>query len=142
MQPIAYWAQVAAILGVPDPAWLYDQLAPHAGELAIVGMVTDGGGAVDSLLAGLALRLGRLEEASEHAQAGLALETRVGSQIWINRTTDLINRIGAAHEHALSRDEAAAAAHEGTVPATVHVLAVTAQDAFELSDRELDRSSP
>ena len=96
MQPIAYWAQAAAILGDPDPAWLYDQLAPHAGELAIVGMVTDGGGAVDSLLAGLALHLGRLDEASGRAQAGLALETRVGSQIWINRTTGLINRIGAA----------------------------------------------
>jgi len=96
MQAVAYWAQVAAILGAPDPAWLYDQLAPHVGELAIVSMVTDGGGAVDSLLAGLALRLGRLDEAAEHAQAGLALETRVGSQIWIGRTKGLINRIGAA----------------------------------------------
>ena len=142
MQPVAYWAQVATALGIPDPAWLYDRLAPHAGELAIAGGAGDCGGAVDSLLAGLAWRLGRLDEAAEHAQAGLALDTRVGSQIWINRTKDLINRIGAAHEHALSRDEAAAAAHEGTVPATVHVLAVTAQDAFELSDRELDRSSP
>jgi hypothetical protein len=96
MQAIAYWAQAAAILGVPDPAWLYDQLEPHAGELAIVGMVTDGGGAVDSLLAGLALHLGRLGEASERARAGLALETWVGSQIWINRTTDLLNRITTA----------------------------------------------
>src|SRR5215471_6734027 len=138
MQPIAYWAQVATILGVPDPAWLYDQLAPHAAELAIVGMVTDGGGAVDSLLAGLALHRGRLDEAAEHARAGLALETRVGSQIWINRTTDLINRIGAAHEHALSRDQAAAAVRGDTIPATVQTPAVTAEDAFELSERELE----
>jgi DNA-binding CsgD family transcriptional regulator len=138
MQPIAYWAQVATILGAPDPAWLYDQLAPHAAELAIVGMVTDGGGAVDSLLAGLALHRGRLDEAAEHARAGLALETRVGSQIWINRTTDLINRIGAAHEHALSRDQAAATVRGDTIPATVHTPAVTAEDAFELSERELE----
>ena len=96
MQPIAYWAQVATALGIPDPAWLYDQLAPHAGELAIVGVAGDSGGATDSLLAGLAWRLGRLDEASERAQAGLELETRVGSQIWINRTKDLINRIGTA----------------------------------------------
>jgi DNA-binding SARP family transcriptional activator len=96
MQPIAYWAQVATALGLPDPAWLYDQLAPHAGELAIVGVAGDSGGATDSLLAGLAWRLGRLDEASERAQAGLELETRVGSQIWINRTKDLINRIGTA----------------------------------------------
>jgi hypothetical protein len=94
-QPIAYWAQVATALGVPDPAWLYTQLAPHAGELAIVGMAGDCGGAVDSLLAGLAWRLGRIDEATERAQAGLALETRVGSRIWINRTKDLISRIGA-----------------------------------------------
>ena len=106
MQAIAYWAQVAVILGVPDPGWLYDQLAPHAGELAIVGMVADCGGAVDSLLAGLALRLGRLDEAAERARAGLELETRVGSQIWINRTTDLISQIAAAHAHAVSQGSA------------------------------------
>jgi DNA-binding CsgD family transcriptional regulator len=139
MQPIAYWAQVAAILGVPDPGWLYDRLAPHAGELAIVGMVTDGGGAVDSLLAGLALHLGRLDEAAEHAQAGLALDTRVGSQIWIGRTKDLINRIATARAHALSRDQITAAVHGETVSAARPARAVTAaQDPFELSARELE----
>jgi DNA-binding CsgD family transcriptional regulator len=139
MQPIAYWAQVATALGIPDPAWLYDQLAPRAGELAIVGVAGDCGGAVDSLLAGLALRLGRLDEAAEHAQAGLALDTRVGSQLWINRTTDLVNQIAAARAHALSRVQIAAAGHEGTVPAGGHARAVTAaQDAFELSARELE----
>jgi DNA-binding CsgD family transcriptional regulator/tetratricopeptide (TPR) repeat protein len=139
MQPIAYWAQVAAVLGVPDPGWLYDRLAPHAGELAIVGMVTDGGGAIDSLLAGLALRLGRLDEAAEHAQAGLALDTRAGSQIWIDRSNDLINRIAAARTHALSRDQIAAAAHGGTVPTARPARAMTAvHDPFELSARELE----
>jgi len=95
-QPIAFWAQVAIALGVPDPGWLYDQLAPHAGELAIVGVGGDCGGAADSLLAGLAWRLGRPGEAAERAQTGRALETRVGSRIWINRTTDLISRINTA----------------------------------------------
>jgi hypothetical protein len=95
-QAIIFWAQVAATLGLPDPGWLYDQLAPHTGELAIVGVAGDCGGAVDSLLAGLAWRLGRPDEAAALAQAGLALETRVGSQIWINRTKDLIGRITAA----------------------------------------------
>ena len=138
MQPIAYWAQVAAIVGVPDPAWLYDRLAPHAGELAIVGAAGDCGGAVDSLLAGLALRLGRLDQAAEHAQAGLALDTRVGSRMWINRTEDLINRIDAARAHARSRDQIAAA-HGGTVSAARPAQAVTAGgDAFELSARELE----
>ena len=135
---IAYWAQVAAALGVPDPGWLYGQLAPHAGELAIAGHVGDCGGAVDSLLAGLAWRLGRLDEATERAQAGLALETQVGSEIWINRTNDLINRIAAARAHALSRDKIAAAAHEDTIPARPAPVVTAAQDPFELSARELE----
>jgi DNA-binding SARP family transcriptional activator len=94
-QAIAYWAQVAIVVGAPSPGWLYDQLSPHSGELAISGHVGDCGGAVDSLLAGLAWRLGRPEEAVARARAGLALETRVGSQIWVDRTTRLIGRIGA-----------------------------------------------
>jgi hypothetical protein len=52
----------------------------------VVGAGVDCGGAVDSLLAGLAFRLGRLDEAREQAGAGLALETRVGSAISITRT--------------------------------------------------------
>jgi DNA-binding SARP family transcriptional activator/DNA-binding CsgD family transcriptional regulator len=139
MQPMAYWAQVAAALGTPDPGWLYAQLAPYAGELAIVGMAGDCGGAVDSLLAGLALRLGRLDRAAEHAQAGLELDTRVGSQIWINRSEDLINQIAAARAHALTRAQIAAAAHAGTVPAGEPGQAVTtAHDPFGLSARELE----
>jgi DNA-binding CsgD family transcriptional regulator len=139
MQPIAFWAQVATAIGVPDPAWLYDRLAPHAGELAIAGGAGDCGGAVDSLLAGLALRLGRLDEAAERAQAGLAMETRVGSEIWINRSKDLINRIETARGHAFIRDQIAAAAHGGTVPPVRPTRAGTAaQDPFELSARELE----
>jgi hypothetical protein len=37
-----------------------------------------------------------MSSAAERAHAGLALETQVGSRIWINRTTDLINRIKTA----------------------------------------------
>jgi DNA-binding CsgD family transcriptional regulator len=137
MHPLAYWAQVAAMVGVPDPAWLYDRLAPHAGELAIAGVA--GGGAVDSLLAGLALRLGRLDDASGRAQAGLALETRVGSQVWISRTTDMINRIGAARDHAVSRDQASPAAVDGTISVSLPAPAVTAiGEAAGLSPRELE----
>jgi DNA-binding CsgD family transcriptional regulator len=138
MQPIAFWAQVATAVGVPDPAWLYERLVPHAGELAIAGGAGDCGGAVDSLLAGLAWRQGRPGEATERARAGLALETRVGSRIWINRTTDLINRIGTAQGHAVSRDQAAAAALEDTDPAARPAQAVTAGEAFGLSARELE----
>jgi hypothetical protein len=99
IQAIAYWAQVAIELGIPDPDWLRGQLISRAGQLAIVGAGADCGGAVDSLLAGLAWRLGRLDEAADRARAGLALETRVGSRTWITRTEKLIARIGRTTEH-------------------------------------------
>jgi hypothetical protein len=56
----------------------------------------DCGGAVDSLLGGPAWRLGRLDQAAERAHAALVLQTRAGSRTWIDRTTDLINRIKTA----------------------------------------------
>jgi hypothetical protein len=96
MQAIAYWAQVAIELGVPDPGWLYDQLRPRAGQLAIVGTGLDCGGAVDSLLAGLAWRLGRPDAAAGHARAGLALDKRVGSPMWLTRSSKLLAQIIAA----------------------------------------------
>lgn len=95
IQALAYWAQVAILTGQPDLEWLYSRLAPHAGELAIVGVGVDCGGAVDSLLAGVAWRRGDLERALQHAETGLALERRVGSSIWIRRTTQLLDQIRA-----------------------------------------------
>ncbi len=92
---IAYWAQVAIELGVPDPGWLYDQLLPRAGQLAIVGTGLDCGGAVDSLLAGLAWRLGRPDAAAGHARAGMALDHRVGSPAWVTRSGQLLARLSA-----------------------------------------------
>jgi DNA-binding SARP family transcriptional activator len=91
MQPLAYWAQVAYLVGQPDPSSVYEELLPYSGELALVGNGVDVGGAVDSLLAGLALRLGRREEALERAQAGLALERRAQVRRWFDRTAALID---------------------------------------------------
>jgi DNA-binding SARP family transcriptional activator len=91
MQPLAYWAQVAYLVGEPDPSCVYEQLLPYSGELALVGNGVDVGGAVDSLLAGLALRLGRREEALQRAEAGLALERRAEARRWLDRTTALID---------------------------------------------------
>jgi DNA-binding SARP family transcriptional activator len=91
MQPLAYWAQVAYLVGEPDPSTVYEQLLPYSGELALVGNGIDVGGAVDSLLAGLALRLGRREEALQRAQAGLALERRAEARRWFDRTAALVD---------------------------------------------------
>jgi hypothetical protein len=93
MQAVSYRAQVAIILGSPDPNWLYDRLVPHSWELALVGSgEPDCGGAVDSPLAGLALQLGRTEEAMERAHSGLALERHAGARLWLPRTSALIDK--------------------------------------------------
>jgi hypothetical protein len=100
IQAIAYWAQVAIELGIPDPGWLYSQLIARTGQLAIVGAGVDCGGAVDSLLAGLAWRLGQFGPAAEHSRAGLALDTRIGSRIWVARSEELTARIEGDASHA------------------------------------------
>jgi tetratricopeptide (TPR) repeat protein len=93
MLPMALWAQVAAEIGEPDPQWLYDQLLPLAGELALAGIGADAGGAVESLLAGLASRLGRDQDAVTHARRGLALERHAGARVWVERTMRLLAKL-------------------------------------------------
>ena len=90
IQAVAYWALVAVLVGAPDPQWLYDQLLPHSGELVEVGTGIGCGGATDSILAGLLLRLGRPEDALRLARAGLALERRAGFKFWVPRSEALV----------------------------------------------------
>ena len=90
IQAVAYWAQVAALIGTPDPEPLYEALAPHSGELALVGVGADCGGAVDSILAGLLLRQGSPADALEKARAGQTLERRAQAQHWFERTAALV----------------------------------------------------
>jgi hypothetical protein len=92
-QALAYWAQVSVLTGEPDPQWCYEQLLPRAGELALVSGAAECGGAVNSILAGLALRLGRRQEALERAEAGLALEQQAGARHWPVRTSKLIDTL-------------------------------------------------
>lgn len=92
-QALAHWAQVSVLTGEPDPQWCYHQLLPRAGELALVSGAAQCGGAVDSILAGLALRLGRRQEALARAEAGLALEQQAGAGHWAVRTTKLIDSL-------------------------------------------------
>jgi hypothetical protein len=89
LQAIGYWAQVAYLVGEPDPLWLYEQLLPHSGEMAVIS-VGVGCGGPDSLLAGLALRLGWRDEAYDRARAGLLLEQRAGASHWLERSAALV----------------------------------------------------
>ncbi len=76
---VAYqWALVAARLGVPDPARLYETLAPFADRFAGVGSGGATWGSNHYPLAELARRLGRVEQANLHARAALAAHRRLG----------------------------------------------------------------
>jgi len=90
MMPMAYWAEVSTLIGVPDPQWVHDAIEPYSGQLAVVGTALDCGGAVDSLLAGLNARLGRSDAALRYARDGLRMERRAGLRAWIPRTTQLV----------------------------------------------------
>jgi hypothetical protein len=92
-QALAYWAQVSVLTGEPDPQWCYEQLLPRAGELALVSGAAECGGAINSILAGLALRLGWRREALERALAGLTLERQAGALHWQVRTSKLIDSL-------------------------------------------------
>ena len=95
----ACWAAVAARLGAPDPQPLFDALTPYSGELAITGIALDCGGSVDALLADLARRLGRLDDARRLARSALELERRSGLRAWMPRTSQLIEELDADAQH-------------------------------------------
>jgi hypothetical protein len=90
MARVACWAELAARIGVPDPEAVLEALAPCAGLLAVTGSVLDCGGAVDALLAGLELRLGRRDAAREHALSAQRQETQLGLRAWQARTAALV----------------------------------------------------
>jgi hypothetical protein len=73
------WGLVAARLGAPDPAAIYDELAPFADRFVSVGSGGASWGSNRYVLAALADRLGRPEEAAAHAKAGLSAHERLGA---------------------------------------------------------------
>lgn len=91
---IGGWAEVAIALGTPNPAEIYDELIPFAGDIAIAGSGLDAGGPVDGILAGLAEHLGRHDDARRHAQCSLQLELQLGIRAWEPRSRAIIDRLG------------------------------------------------
>lgn len=88
------WAEVATALGSPDPAQIYAELRPFSGDIAIAGSGLDAGGPIDGLLAGLAERLGRHDEARRHAHASLRREQQLGIRAWEPRSRAILDRLG------------------------------------------------
>jgi len=99
MMAIAHWVPAAIRIEVPDPEWLIDELTPFSGDVAIMGIALDCGGAVDSLLAGLHHRLGHSSEALGLARRGLQLERQAGLRAWIPRSSALVSELAALRAH-------------------------------------------
>ena len=89
------WAEVATALGAPDPAQIYVELSPFAGDIAIAGSGLDAGGPIDGLLAGLAERLGKVDDARRHARASLHREQQLGIRAWEARSRAILDRLGS-----------------------------------------------
>ncbi|MBE1585461.1 BTAD domain-containing putative transcriptional regulator [Nonomuraea angiospora] len=72
------WGLVAAQLGTPDPGEMYERLLPIADQPIVLGTGSAALGCVHDVLAELALRLGRTEQALEHNRAAAARHRRLG----------------------------------------------------------------
>jgi tetratricopeptide (TPR) repeat protein len=83
------WGLIAARLGAPDPEDLYARLQPIADQLIVMGSGSVGWGSVRDVLAQLALRLGRTDEARRHAQAAIDVHHRLGLDHWEARSRAL-----------------------------------------------------
>ncbi|MGI5168827.1 BTAD domain-containing putative transcriptional regulator [Spirillospora sp. CA-253888] len=87
------WGLVAARLGTPDPAALYERLAPHADLLVVAGMGSACLGSTHQVLAGLAHRLGDVARAHEHARAALDVHRRLGLAHWAEQSERLLKEL-------------------------------------------------
>ncbi|MFU8872850.1 BTAD domain-containing putative transcriptional regulator [Micromonospora sp. SL4-19] len=89
------WALIAARLGAPDPARLYEILSPFADRFVGVGSGGATWGSNHYALAELAHRLNRPEQAGAHARAALAAHRRLGVAHLIEASLDQAARIAA-----------------------------------------------
>ncbi|WP_327105030.1 BTAD domain-containing putative transcriptional regulator [Nonomuraea glycinis] len=83
------WGLIAARLGTPDPEDLYARLRPIADQLIVMGSGSVGWGSVRDVLARLAFRLGRTDEARTHARAAIDAHHRLGLDHWEARSREL-----------------------------------------------------
>ena len=87
-------AELAAALGsLAACRWLYDTLAPHAAEAAVVGTAIVFRGVVDHHLGVLAAVLGRPEEARGHLERAVAANERLGARPWALRSRSELERL-------------------------------------------------
>ncbi len=88
------WGHVAARLGVPDPAVLYDRLSPYGERLVISGMGAAGWGSMHLVLAELAEAMGGRDLARDHARRAHETHTRLGLGHWAGKSERLLADLG------------------------------------------------
>ena len=90
-------AEVAVILGAPDPGVLYDDLVPLADRLVVAGTGITCWGSVRDLLGRLAARLGDLPAAVAHLEEAVACNRRLGARPFEARSGLHLARLLAEH---------------------------------------------
>jgi hypothetical protein len=94
---MAFASELAATLEARAACrWLYDTLAPHAGQAAVIGAGIVFRGAVDHHLGVLAAALGEPAAARAHLEQALAAHQRLGARAWADRSRRELERLAAA----------------------------------------------
>jgi hypothetical protein len=94
------WRALAAVAFSAEIAWrcrateraraAYDELAPYAGQLVVIGGAVTIVGPVDAFLGLSADCLGRVDDARGHWEAALRQAQAMSAQPWIQRLTELL----------------------------------------------------
>jgi DNA-binding CsgD family transcriptional regulator len=109
MACMAYLTDVCAFLGdAARAATLYQLLLPYAGRTVVIGNATACYGAVSRYLGMLAATMERWEEAAQHFEDALAMNTRMGARPWLAHTQHEYAKMLLARNQPGDREEATA----------------------------------
>jgi DNA-binding SARP family transcriptional activator/tetratricopeptide (TPR) repeat protein len=90
-------AETALLVGDrTHAATLYDRLAPYAGRPATAGRAVTNYGAIDRHLGGLAVVLGRKEDAIRHLENAIRVNEALGCTVWRSHSERQLSRIAAS----------------------------------------------
>jgi DNA-binding CsgD family transcriptional regulator len=140
MACMTYLTDVCAFLGdAARAATLYQLLLPYAGRTAVIGNATACYGAVSRYLGTLAATMERWEEAAQHFEEALEMNTRMGARPWLAHTQHEYANMLLARNQPGDREEATALLNAAL--ATAHELGMRALEAH-LAVREEQKPAP
>ncbi len=109
MASLTYLVDVCTFLGdQARAATLYQLLLPHAGRNVVVGNAAACYGAVSRYLGALATTLGRWDEAAQHFEDALAMNTRMEAWPWLAHTQYQYATMLLTRDHAGDSEKARA----------------------------------